>query len=266
MDFRLLGPVDVHEQARDITPSAPKQRQVLALLLARANRRVSVPALLAEVWGCDPPRTATTALQTYVASIRKTLGAATGRTARRVAEDRLVTDGNGYLLRVDSSECDQPRFEQLVFTGHELLNGGDPRRATEVLGQALTVWRGAPFCNVQQGSRLAAHARVLNEAYLAACETRVEALLLSRRFRDAVGETIALVEEHPYHENLHAQLMRALYASGRRATALEVYQALRRRMTEDLGIAPSPATRSLHHEMLQDRPDPRYLAASGAVR
>jgi SARP family transcriptional regulator, regulator of embCAB operon len=56
----------------------------------------------------------------------------------------------------------------------------------------------------------------------------------------------------------------ALYGSGRRAAALEVYQALRRRMTDDLGIPPSPSTTTLHHVMLQDRPDQRYLSAAGA--
>ncbi|MFF2504214.1 BTAD domain-containing putative transcriptional regulator [Streptomyces sp. NPDC058067] len=81
-----------------------------------------------------------------------------------------------------------------------------------------------------------------------------------------MGEAVALVEEHPYHENVHAQLMRALYASGRRAAALEVYRSLRVRMSDDLGIAPSPTTRSLHHVMLQDKPDDRYLSSAGAVR
>ncbi|WP_406427733.1 BTAD domain-containing putative transcriptional regulator [Streptomyces sp. NBC_00147] len=106
----------------------------------------------------------------------------------------------------------------------------------------------------------------MNEAHLAACEVRVDALLSAGRFQEAVGDAVALVEEHPYHENVHAQLMRALYASGRRAAALEVYQSLRRRMSDDLGITPSPTTRSLHHAMLQDRPAQRYLSAAGAVR
>lgn len=266
MEFRFLGPIDIDEGGRNITPSAPKQRQVLALLLARANRRVSVPTLLAEVWDHEPPRTATTALQTYVASIRKTLGAATGRSARSVAGDRLLTDGNGYLLRVADGESDRARFDQLASQGRALMNDHHWEQATELLGEALAVWRGTPFCNVQHGSHLAAHARVLNEAHLASCEVRIEALLRCRRIGEAVSETAALVEEHLYHENLHAQLMRALYASGRRATALEVYQSLRRRMADDLGIGPSPAIRSLHHEMLQDQPDHRFLAASGAVR
>ncbi|MFC9499424.1 BTAD domain-containing putative transcriptional regulator [Streptomyces sp. NPDC056982] len=106
----------------------------------------------------------------------------------------------------------------------------------------------------------------MNEAHLAACEVRVDALLSAGRFQEAVGDAVALVEEHPYHQNVHAQLMRALYASGRRAAALEVYQSLRRRMSDDLGITPSPTTRSLHHAMLQDRPDQRHLSAAGAVR
>ncbi|MFF1258662.1 MULTISPECIES: AfsR/SARP family transcriptional regulator [unclassified Streptomyces] len=266
MEFRLLGPIDVSEQGRDITPTAPKQRQVLALLLARANRRVSVPTLLNEVWGYEPPRTATTALQTYIGSLRKTFATATGTTARHIAEHRLVTDGNGYVLKLADTEWDRPRFERLVLQARGLMEEREAQRATEVLGEALAMWRGAPFCNVKAGSQLTTQSRVLNEAHLAACEVRVDALLSAGRFQEAVGDAVALVEEHPYHENVHAQLMRALYASGRRAAALEVYQSLRRRMSDDLGITPSPTTRTLHHAMLQDRPDQRYLSAAGAVR
>jgi DNA-binding SARP family transcriptional activator len=264
VEFRVLGPIDVHEQGRDITPTATKQRQVLALLLAKANHRVSVQALLSEVWDREPPRTATTALQTYIGAIRKTLAAATGTTAREIADRRLITNGNGYVLSLADDEWDRPRFERLVLEARELLERREAQSATSVLGRALAMWRGAPFCNVPHGCQLAAQARVLSEAHLAACEARIDALLLCRRFQEAVGEAVAVVGDHPYHENLHAQLMRALYGSGRRAAALEVYQALRRRMTDDLGIPPSPSTTTLHHVMLQDRPDQRYLSAAGA--
>lgn len=264
MEFRVLGPIDIREQGRDVTPRAPKQRQVLALLMAKANHRVSVPALLSEVWDGEPPRTATTALQTYIGAIRKALAAGTGTSAREIADHRLVTDGNGYVLRLRPDEWDRPRFERLVLDARDLLEKREAHAAAEVLGKALALWRGAPFGNVRHGSRLTVQARVLNEAHLAACEARIDALLLCRRFQEAVGEAIALVGEHLYHENLHTQLMRALYASGRRAAALEVYQSLHRRMTDDLGIPPSPSTTTLHHVMLQDSPDQRYLAAAGA--
>ncbi|MFJ5266239.1 BTAD domain-containing putative transcriptional regulator [Streptomyces sp. NPDC088387] len=264
MEFRVLGPIDVRVQGRDVTPSAPKQRQVLALLVARANHRVSVPALLNEVWDGEPPRTATTALQTYIGAIRKALATASGTGAREIADHRLVTDGNGYVLRLADDEWDRPRFESLVLEARGLLERREAHTAGEVLGRALAMWRGAPFCNVRHGSRLTAQARVLNEAHLAACEARIDALLLCRRFQEAIGAAVALVGDHPYHENVHAQLMRALYASGRRAAALEVYQSLRRRMTDDLGIPPSPSTTTLHHVMLQDSPDQTYLAAAGA--
>ncbi|WP_030909779.1 AfsR/SARP family transcriptional regulator [Streptomyces sp. NRRL F-5126] len=264
MEFRVLGPIDVRAQGRDLTPSAPKQRQVLALLVAQANHRVSVPALLNEVWDCEPPRTATTALQTYIGAIRKALAAATGARAGDIAARRLVTDGNGYVLRLAEDECDRPRFERLVLEARGLMERREAHTATEVLGRALAMWRGAPFANVRQGSRLTAQARVLHETHLAASEARIDALLLCRRFPEAVAEAVALVGDHPYHENVHAQLMRALYASGRRAAALDVYQSLRRRMTDDLGIPPSPSTTTLHHVMLQDAPDQRYLAAAGA--
>ncbi len=138
----------------------------------------------------------------------------------------------------------------------------DAQAATDVLGRAGG-WAGArdvarhSVLQRPPGSQLSAHSRVLQEARLAARDVRVDALLSSGRFQEGVGEAVGLVEEYPYHGNAHAQLPRALYAPGRGAAALDVYQSLRRGW---------PPTRSLHHVMLQDRPDQRYLSVAGVVR
>ncbi|WP_269476328.1 AfsR/SARP family transcriptional regulator [Phytohabitans suffuscus] len=53
------------------TPTAPKPRSVLALLLLQANQTVPVTALIQELWGHEPPASALTTLQTYVLHLRK---------------------------------------------------------------------------------------------------------------------------------------------------------------------------------------------------
>ena len=69
MRFRVLGSVTAVPQ----TPTAPKVRSVLAVLLTRANQPVSAQALANELWGDTPPRTAVSALQVYISQLRRTL-------------------------------------------------------------------------------------------------------------------------------------------------------------------------------------------------
>lgn len=266
MEFRILGNLALRIDGRDITPTAPKQRQALALLLLRTGQRVSMPTLIDEIWDGSPPRTAMTALQTYIGVIRRTMAEAGGTTVKQVAAERLMTDGNTYVLRVDDDEWDKPAFDLFVQRGREAVARGDAAEAERLLRLALSRWRGQPLGNVRLGRILAPYAERLGELHLGARELLVEALLRMRRSQEAVEEATELASEFPYHENVHAQLMRALYGAGRRAAALEVYQRLRSRMGETLGISPSPSVNTLHHVMLQDEPDEQFLALSGAAR
>lgn len=54
----------------------------------------------------------------------------------------------------------------------------------------------------------------------------------------------------PYRESGHRLLMEALVARGNVAEALLVYDALRRRLREEVGVAPSASTQDLHRGLL----------------
>ncbi|WSK36195.1 AfsR/SARP family transcriptional regulator [Streptomyces tubercidicus] len=265
MEFRTLGSLEVRVDGREITPTAPKQRQALALLILRAGQRVTMATLLGELWDGFPPRTAMTALQTYIGVVRRTMAEATGGTVKHVSQERLVTDGNGYVLRVADHEWDRPAFDHLVVLGREAIARDDAGTAERLLREALAQWQGQPLNNVRIGPILAPHIRRLREIHLGARELLIEALLRTCKAQEAVEEATELTSEYPCHENIHAQLMRALYASGRRASALDVYQRLRTHL-DTLGISPSPSVNTLHHAMLQDEPDEEFLALFGATR
>jgi DNA-binding SARP family transcriptional activator len=265
MQFRTLGDLALLVGEHNVTPTAPKQRQALALMTLRAGQRVSVPTLIDEIWGAAPPRTATTALQTYVGLIRRVMAKATGGSVKQVAAERLLTDGNAYVLRVADGEWDKPRFEELVRRARAALDQRDPLAAESLLRQGLRLWHGQPLANVPTGRILALYAQRLAEQHMSARILLVDVFLQMRRVQEAVQEARELVGDHPYNEQVHAQLMRGLYASGRRAAALEVYQQLRDRMRDDLGISPSPTINTLHHVLLQDEPDEQFLALAGVV-
>ena len=103
MEFRLLGPLEVVEHGRVLELGSARQRALLAVLLLHANEVVSVDRLIDELWGESPPATAAKILQVYVSRLRKELG-----------DGRLLTRAPGYVLRVDRSELDFARFEQLI--------------------------------------------------------------------------------------------------------------------------------------------------------
>jgi len=102
-EFRVLGPVAATLDGEPVELAAAKPRGLLALLLLRRNRPVSISELVDELWADEPPETATKALQVYISQLRKAIGA-----------ERVLTRPPGYELRVEDGELDLDRFEALV--------------------------------------------------------------------------------------------------------------------------------------------------------
>src|SRR6266566_5273783 len=241
-EFRILGPVEAVEAGQTASLPAAKPRALLAILLLSRNRVVSVDRLVDDLWE-DPPDTATKALQGYVSQLRKALGA-----------DRVLTKPPGYSLRVEEGELDLDRFEQLVREGRELLASGDSKAAARRLGEALDLWRGTPFAEfLAEPFARDAGAR-LEDARLAALEDRIEADLALGRHARLLPELEELVAREPLRERPRAQLMLALYRSGRQADALELYRRTRETLNEELGIEPSLELQELERRMLQHDP------------
>jgi len=238
VEFRVLGPLEiVGDDGRVVELPAAKVRALLVRLLLDRNRVVPADVLVDDLWGEQPPPTAAKTLQVYVSQLRKALGG-----------ERVDTQHGGYRLRADAGEVDVDEFEQLVADGR-------PR-------DALALWRGPAFADVR-GERFArAAAERLEESRLAALASRVDADLDAGRHAELVGELEQLVAEHPFGERLRAQLMLALYRSGRQAEALEVYRQTRRLLADELGLEPGAELRELEQGIL--RQDPSLRAPSPA--
>jgi DNA-binding SARP family transcriptional activator len=239
MEFRLLGPLEVVEHDRVLAVGGGKQRALLAVLLLHANEVVSNDRLLDDLWGSSPPATAAKSIHVYVSRLRKELG-----------EARVITRAPGYLLRVDRSELDVARFEQLV--GEARV--AEPERAARKLREALSLWRGPALADLAYEAFAQAEIARLEESRLDALEQRVEADLAAGRHAQVVGELDALVAEHPMRERLWMQLMLALYRSSRQAEALEAYRRARRVLDEELGLEPSAELKQLEQAVLQHDP------------
>ncbi|MFL5828781.1 MAG: glutaminyl-peptide cyclotransferase [Solirubrobacteraceae bacterium] len=244
VEFRILGPLEVVEHDRPLVLGGPKQRALLAVLLLHRGEVVSTERLSDELWGERPPASAAKTVQAYVSNLRRALG-----------DGLLVTRGHGYLLQTERGQLDVDRFEALVDAGRTALGEGDARRASERLREALALWRGPPLSDFAYEPFAQAETARLQEERLAALEDRIDADLALGRHAALVGELEALVREHPLRERFQAQLMLALYRSGRQADALERYQETRRKLTDELGIEPGQELQELERAILNQDPE-----------
>ncbi|MFI0822549.1 BTAD domain-containing putative transcriptional regulator [Streptomyces sp. NPDC021098] len=248
MRFRILGPVSLSPH----TPSAAKPRALLATLLVRAGEVISASSLIDELWGTEPPRTATTTLQVYVSQLRKLLAEA--ERPHQTSEGLLLTRSPGYLLRVPDEDFDLARFEALNAAGRTSYEKGEYADASELLHDALGVWTGPALSGVPHGVRLESSAIRLDELRMETLEQRIMADLRLGRHRALTGELMALATEHPLRESLHGHLMVVLYRTGRQSDALRIYGRLRRSLVEDLGVEPGRAVRRLQERILRSDP------------
>src|SRR5689334_12577407 len=124
MRYRILGPLSVTVDGRDVAITAGRDRVVLAMLLLHPGRVLGVGVLAEAVWGADPPATARGQLQTCVSRLRRSLPVGAIR-----------SDPAGYCLDPGPGELDAAEFGRLVA---EARAGHDPG----LYRQALDLWRG----------------------------------------------------------------------------------------------------------------------------
>jgi YVTN family beta-propeller protein len=239
LEFRILGPLEVLNDAGPVHVGSSKQRALLGALLLHPNETVSTSNLADAIWGERPPATAEKLVQGYVHALRKELG-----------DGVLETRAPGYRLRVDRRSLDLAEFERL----RDAARTAPLPRAVELRGHALALWRGQALADVAiEGSDRHTVGR-LNELHLSTQIEQLDAEIALGRHAQVVGQLESLTAANPYQERLAAQLMLALYRSGRQADALEFYRALRRRLDEELGLQPSQELRDLEAAILrQDR-------------
>lgn len=249
MRFGVLGALVLSTGERELTLSAPKLRSVLSLLLVNHNRVTQTISLIDELWDENPPISAVTTLQTYVYQLRKILG-----DAEPGAERMLTTRSTGYEARIPPEAIDLCWFENLVKQGTDALHEGDVTRASQVLREALELWRGPALIDVPRGRLLAAHAIKMEEIRLNALEMRIDADLQLRRHREVISELKSLIASNPLSEAFYSRLMRALYLSNRRDEALDAYRKLYRTLADELGLEPSRSLQQLHAALLTDDP------------
>ncbi len=238
----MLGPLGVFNDGGQVPLGGRRQRSVLAGLVVNAGATLSAERLISLVWGENPPATARKSLQVYVSRLRRALGAS------------IITHAPaGYSLDVEATQIDVFRFEDLAEKARQRLST-DPQTAFDLLEDALALWRGSPLSDIDPDGDLIPYIEHLTEGRMAAIEDRNQAGLDLGRHAELIGELRLLVDGHPLRERLWAQLMVALYRSGRQAEALRAFQRCRQILAEELGIEPSLPLKELEERILQQDP------------
>jgi DNA-binding SARP family transcriptional activator/basic membrane lipoprotein Med (substrate-binding protein (PBP1-ABC) superfamily) len=227
-----------------ISVGGPKQRAVLALLLLQADEVVSVERLIDEVWGDNPPPSAGHSLEAYVSRLRSILAG---------ESPTLVRHGAGYSLRLNDGLLDSHAFTELAAGASQAAAENDPERAAELATRALALWRGSALADVALGSSSRAEVERLDELRLRVLELRIDAGLALEREAGLIGELQVLVAQNPYRERFVAQLMLALYRTGRHADALDVYEKARG-LLDDVGLQPTTELQQLSGQIVRQEP------------
>ncbi|MEV6120197.1 BTAD domain-containing putative transcriptional regulator [Streptomyces sp. NPDC052077] len=256
MRFQLLGPLSITDGGEAVVLPTAKPTSLLAALLLRPGEVVPVDRLRQAVWGEDQPATAKAALQSCVLRLRRLF-------AKYDIEDQaVVAVAGGYRLPADEDTLDLLHFRSLVARA---AGGGESE--LPLLRGALALWRGPLLANVASDLLHRDEVPRLAEERLRVLERVCEIQLAQGRCREVLVDLWEATRDHPQHEGLTAQLMRALYREGRQMEALAEYRGIRNRLRDELGVDPGVELRRLELAILRgDEPRGPVRDAALTVR
>ena len=216
---------------------------------------VAADVLIDQLWSDDLPANASNALQVVVSYLRKTLDL-----AAEGAAPALRTVAGGYLLDVPPDAIDAVRFEAAVSDAARRLEQPSEQARdwhSTSSSRRSALWRGEPFQDVAYEPFVEAEVQRLHELRAIALEQTIEARLALGDHDRAVPLLRQLVADFPLRERFRAQLVLALYRSGRQAEALRAFDDAREQLVDELGIEPGRELQDLHRAVLEQRPEPR---------
>ncbi|GAA4716114.1 BTAD domain-containing putative transcriptional regulator [Phytohabitans rumicis] len=249
--LQILGPLRIWRDGVELDAGPRQQAYLLAVLLARAGKPISMSELIDLIWDDDVPASALNILQKYVGALRRLLEPAL---PARESGLYLQRRGNGYLFAAGPGMLDVVAFRELVEAARTGVAEQRPDAALDSYVRALGLWHGCAGEGLAHGSTAMPIFASLDGEFLDACVEAAE-LAISRGQPERVLQALHLAARTaPLHETVLAGLVSALAAAGQQAEALSVFRTVRARLAEDLGIDPGPALVAAHRRVLQQTP------------
>jgi DNA-binding SARP family transcriptional activator len=240
--IQLCGQFVVRIEGRRIERELPARqgRMLFAFLVLHRDKPQSRGELIEAIWPGDLPSDPQAALSPLISKLRRLLpdGWLEGR-----SELRLVLPADAKV-DVESAQEAIHRAEALLDAQRWANACGPSLLAQNVTERPLLPGETAPWLEEAR--------RELNDLRHRAMEAAVRAALglggMELRWKLPVAKR--LVKEAPYRESGHRLLMQSLAAEGNVAEALQAYEELRQLLRDELGTAPSGATREVHARLL----------------
>ncbi|HET6357775.1 AfsR/SARP family transcriptional regulator [Streptomyces sp.] len=248
MRINVLGPLEVWDEGMRVGIPGEKLRSIVAVLALSPGRSVSRNDLIDELWGEEPPRNAENSLHGHIARLRRVLAARSGKPElRQIVE----TSPSGYALT--GAEVDAACFEERVRHA-ESLGDEDLEAAAALLTEATALWRGPALVDTGQGVICRIAYSRLQQTRIAACEKLFDIRLKLDQHRSLISDLEQMHAMYPFHERFCAQLITALYRSGRQADALDAYSQMCERLSHSLGLDPGHDLKSKFYGILRQDP------------
>jgi DNA-binding SARP family transcriptional activator len=245
LEVRVLGPVELWLDFRQVSLGTPKQRCLLAALAMTPGRPIPVDVLVDRLWGDETPSEVRNSLYSYVARLRRTLW------QESAGAVELTRNATSYSLQIDPRCVDVHHARELVDEATVAVSAGRDAAAVRLHRRALRLWRGEPLCGLRGAWAERTRAGLRQEMLTVLTECFAAELRLGRH-ASVIGEISAAVSEYPLDEALASQLMLCLYRSHRHADAIAVFHRIKAGLADQLGLDPGPGLRQLYGDFLRN--------------
>jgi SARP family transcriptional regulator, regulator of embCAB operon len=241
--IQLCGSLAVRVAGRRVEAALPGRQGplLLAHLVLHRGRDAGRDELVDALWPDEPPAAPDASLRVLVSRLRAALG-----------EELVPRRGGVRLVLPPDAWVDVEAADEAIHRAESAVGRGAWRDGWPAAHVALNVSRRPFLAGHDDVAWVRERRRHLEHVRLRAlsCWAAIGLGIGGTELADAERAARLLVEEAPYREDGHRLLMEVLAARGNRAEALQVYEALRRRLRDELGTAPGEDLRALHARLL----------------
>ena len=231
--IQVFGGIGVDGSDGPVSIGGPRQRRLLALLVVRLEVIATNDWLAEHLWNDDDrPNATAPAIRTYMSRLRQALPTD--------AQEWIETESSGYRWVGPTDAVEHRHFALLRSAATRARETEDPQTALTLLDEALGLWRGEPFRELEDLDWAQADIEQLRLDRLEMQEERWEAALALGRHTQITGELAAFTAEHQLRDRAARQYALALHRSGRTTEALRVIAAHRETLAQESGLDPSP--------------------------
>jgi DNA-binding SARP family transcriptional activator len=235
IQISVFGSLRIWRSGHEADIGAPRNRIVLAEVLAAAGNVVSVASVVDALWGDNPPASAVNQIHRIVGQLRRTLEPGLSPHASGHA---ILAEGTGYRIAGDAQSCELHYFRQLVRNGDNSLKRGEIAPARDNYERALEASRGPLFGGLDPGIANRPEFVAIEQERIAVAIAAADLAILHGPSPRTLGMIIPHAASAPFNEQLHARIIRLLATNGRPSEALVVFAGIRQRLADELGVDP----------------------------